>query len=143
MDPTTKEWLTRPGGLLPRLAEMRKAAGLTAAQLAAALGGDWTRARVSKVENALKHADPAIVREWAAACGHPEQAAELIALLPGSAEHAAYTDRLARGFAAEQLDWDQWLRQAKTIFTLQLTAIPALAQTPGYAEAMMAPAARW
>jgi transcriptional regulator with XRE-family HTH domain len=143
MDPATKEWLTRPGGLLPRLTEMRRAAGLTAAQLAEALGGDWTRARVSKVENALKNPDPRIVREWATACGHPEQAAELTALLPGGAEHVAYAERLAQGLAAEQLDWDQWLRQAKTIFTLQLTAIPALAQTPSYAEAMMAPAARW
>src|SRR5215469_1471689 len=143
MDDTTKEWLTRPGGLVPRLRKLREDAGLTAAQLAELLGSPWTRARVTKVETLIKRPDPDIVRDWATACGHPELAAELIALLPGGAEYVAYAERLRSGFAAEQVEWGEWVRQAKSIFTLQLTSIPALVQTFDYADAMMKPAARW
>ena len=133
MQPTA-EWLTQPGGLAQRLRAMRKAAGLTGDQLATRLG--WGRSRIPKIENGHKMPSEQEIRDWVAACGQPDEAAdELLALLSqGHAVHRQWRQRLRHGHAAVQSEWDTLVRRANVIRNFEVTVIPGLLQTPEYAR---------
>ena len=138
MHPTDRR-LTQPGGLAERLYRTRKAAGLTGDQLAAAL--DWGktgRTKVSKIENGKQIPAKDEIRAWATACGHPEQADELLDLLANvQAVHRQWRGELRRGHAPVQEDYDRRTRAAKRIRNAAPLVIPSFFQTAGYARAIM------
>lgn len=127
------EQLNKPGGLAGRLRRLRKTAGLTGEQLADLNG--WQRTKVSKLENARQWPSHADLDEWAAACGHPEEAAELRDLLD-EAEVVRRRIRYERhrGQAAIQEEFDRAVRQGKRIRNFEVTFIPGLLQTAEYAR---------
>ncbi len=140
MHPTDRR-LTSRGGLAERLYGLRKAAGLTGDQLAAALGwGQKTgRTKVSKIENGKQAPSAGDIRAWAGACGHPEVATELLDLLADvQAVHRQWRGRLRHGQAAVQDDYDRRVRAAKRIRNSAPVVIPSFIQTAGYARAIMA-----
>lgn len=138
MHPTDKR-LTQPGGLAERLFRIRKAAGLTGDQLAAALGwGKTGRTKVSKIENGKQTPAADEIRAWAAASGAPERADELLDLLADvQAVHRQWRGQLRHGHAAVQDDYDRRTRAAKRIRNAAPLVIPSFFQTAGYARAIM------
>ena len=137
----TGEWLNQPGGLAERLQRLRKAAGLTGERMAEQLG--WPRSKVSKLENGRQMPTDADITEWAAACGQPGVAAELLDLLSeAQSVHRQYRHRLRRGHAAMQEDLDEMVRQAKRVRNVEVMVIPGLLQTAGYARHRMLEAVR-
>ena len=122
----TDERLTRPGGLAERLFRMRKAAKLTGDQLAQALGwGAKTgRTKVSKIENGQQTPSAEDIAAWASACGHPEQAEELLDLLADvQTVHTRWRRRMREGYAAIQEDLDRRTQGAKRIRNAEIVLI--------------------
>ena len=132
--------LTRPGGLAERLFRMRKSAGLTGDTLAAELGwGEKTgRTKVSKIENGKQVPSADDIRAWARACGHPEQADDLLDLLADvQTVHTRWRRRLRDGQAAIQEDIGRRTQAAKRIRNAEVAMIPGLLQTAGYARSVI------
>ena len=138
MHPTDKA-LNKPGGLAERLYRLRKSAGLTGDQLAGRLGWEKAgRTKVSKIENGKQIPAAEVIEAWAAACGHPEAARELLDLRADvEAVHHSWRGRLRGGHAAVQDDYDRRTRAAKRIRSSAPVIIPGFLQTAGYARAIM------
>jgi transcriptional regulator with XRE-family HTH domain len=127
----------RPGGLAERLYRMRRTAGLRQQRMAADLG--WPTSKISKIEN--NHQMPAAddIRAWAAKCGHPEQADDLLDLLDDAQTIRRQVRRRMRGGQAPlQTDLDQRARAARHIRDAEVAAIPGLLQTAAYAQSIAA-----
>jgi transcriptional regulator with XRE-family HTH domain len=124
--------------LAERLFQLRKDAGLTGDQLAATLGWEKAgRTKVSKIENARQVPSPEEITGWANATGHPEQAEELLDLLAEMVTvHIQWRRRLREGQAAVQQDIDRRTRAATRFRNVEITLIPGLLQTSGYARAI-------
>jgi transcriptional regulator with XRE-family HTH domain len=129
----TGEWLNQPGGLAERLQRMRKAAGLTGEVMAEQLG--WPRTKISKLENGRQMPAEADITAWAQACGQAEAIPELLEQL-GEAQsvHRQYRHRMRRGHASIQDDLAEIVKLARRIRNVEVTVIPGLLQTPGYAR---------
>lgn len=139
MHPTDRS-LTKPGGLAERMFRMRKAARLTGTELGADAGwGEKTgRTKVSKIENGKQIPTKDEIRAWATACGHPEQAGELLDLLANvQAVHRQWRGELRHGHAAVQEDYAHRTEAAKRIRNAAPLVIPSFFQTAGYARAIM------
>jgi transcriptional regulator with XRE-family HTH domain len=130
------ERLTQPGGLAERLLGLRQAAGLTGEELAAALG--WVRSKISKIENGRQVPSREDITAWTEACGHPEVTAELLDLLADvQTIHTRWRRRLRDGgHASVQQDIDTLARTATRIRNAEVSVIPGLLQTAGYARAI-------
>jgi transcriptional regulator with XRE-family HTH domain len=133
----TDERLNRPGGLAERLYGMRKVAGLTGARLAEEIG--WPPSKVSKIENGRQTPSSDDIRAWAAGCGQPGEARELLDMLADvQAVHRRWQQRLRRGNAAVQEDLDRRTREATRIRCAEILLMPGLLQTAGYARSIAA-----
>lgn len=131
------ERLNQPGGLTERLYRLRKAAGLTGKRMSSDLG--WPPAKISKIENGRQMPTTDDIRAWAAECGHPEQADDLLVLLEDAQSlHRQFRRRIRRGQAALQEAIDQRTRAARHIRNAEVLAIPGLLQTAGYARSIAA-----
>lgn len=138
-DPVLTDWLTRPGGLVERLRELRARAGLRGADLAEPLG--WYQSKVSKIENATQMPTEADVRGWAEQCGAPEEAEALVAMLAEvPALRMEFVRRSTTGDADAQAEHDQMAREATVVRFFETAIIPGLLQIPAYARAVMAAA---
>jgi transcriptional regulator with XRE-family HTH domain len=135
----TDRTLSKPGGLAERLYRLRKAAGLTGDELAGRLGWEKTgRTKISKIENGKQLPTAEDIEAWAAACGHPEAARELLDLRTDVENvHHTWRGRLRHGHAAVQDDYDRRVRAATRIRSSVPALIPGLLQTAGYARAIM------
>ena len=113
---------------------MRRAAGLSGARLAADLG--WAPSKVSKIENGNQTPSADDIRAWAAECGHPEAADELLDMLADvQTVHRRWKQRLRRsGLAAVQEDHDRLAREALRSRSAETLIVPGLLQTAGYAQ---------
>lgn len=132
------ERLTQPGGLAERLIGLRKSARLTGGVLAGSLG--WPRSKVSKIENGKQLPSVQDIREWAAACGHPEVTNELLDLrAEAETVHTRWRRRLRDGGqSAVQQDIGTLTEAATRIRNAEVAVIPGLLQTAGYARAIAA-----
>lgn len=132
----TNERLRQPGGLAERLYGLRRAAGLSGARLAADLG--WGAAKVSKIENGNQTPSAGDIRAWAAACGHPEAADELLDILADvQTVSRRWKQRARGGLAAIQEDYDRRTREARRVRNAEILIVPGLLQTAGYARGIL------
>jgi transcriptional regulator with XRE-family HTH domain len=76
LNPTIRDLLTQPSGLASRLRALRTRTGLNGKELAERL--DWPAAKVSRFENGARTPTANDLRAWAAACGDPGAADDLI-----------------------------------------------------------------
>jgi transcriptional regulator with XRE-family HTH domain len=123
---------------------LRKAAGLTGDQLAAALGwGEATgRGKVSKIENDRQMPSEDDIRSWVSATGHPELADELLDLRAGMLTKRTRWRQGLRAGGAEgvQEERDRRTREATVIRNAETVLIPGLLQTSEYARGVYAQA---
>lgn len=125
--------------LTEALRDARRAAGLTGAGLADALGSGWSQPKVSKIESGRQSVSEAEVRAWAAAVGADR---EMLLALRARAdqEHAAFRDAHPTGGGAEQHQ-DAYAATevaTKVLTSYQPHSVPELLQTPDYARALLA-----
>ena len=130
------EYLHQPGGLAERLNGLREAAGLTGEALAGTLG--WSPSKVSKIQNGRQLPTAKDIQAWAGATGHPEVTDELLALRrQAETINTRWRRRLGEGGEPTvQQDINELTRNAARIRNAQVTVIPGLLQTPGYARAI-------
>jgi transcriptional regulator with XRE-family HTH domain len=137
--------MTQPDSLAERLLLLRKAAGLTAAQLAERLGWGETatgRTKISKIENGRQLLSSDEVRAWAEACEQPGAANDLVLMLADAqATYRSVRGYLRHGNAPAQEDYDRLVRATSLIRNAAPNVIPSFIQTSGYARAILAQAA--
>lgn len=131
------DWLNPPEGLPARLLVLRKRAGLTGREMAAALG--WRQSKISKIETGRQVPSEEDVRLWVrATVDDGELERELLAMLAEQRTiYAEWRHRMKRGQVGEQLDHDQLTRSARRIRSFENVIVPGLLQTPGYARALI------
>jgi transcriptional regulator with XRE-family HTH domain len=136
-DPALTEWLSRPGGIVDRLRDMRSRAGLRGRDLAEPIG--WQPSKVSKIEHATQLPTETDVRAWAGACGFPGEADALVEMLAEvPALRLEFVRQAAHGDAPLQAEHDQMARDATVVRCFETAIIPGLLQVPGYARHVMA-----
>lgn len=130
------DYQTARHALGTRLRELRTEAGLSGRSLAEAL--DWAPSKVSKLEHGRQTASSADLRCWAAACGTPEAAGELIAQRRAMETHyASWRRQLAAGTRARQRAFGQDESASGRIRVFESACVPGLLQTPEYARHML------
>lgn len=120
---SNREGSPGPEGIADRLKRMRTVSELTGEQLAKQLG--WTRSKIPKLENGRQMPSAGDIRAWARETGHAGDIPELLVLL-GDAQ-------TARGRQRHILS-GRHLKNASRIRSFEVTLIPGLLQTPGYAR---------
>lgn len=126
------------GGLGARLRAVREAAGLTGAELAAALGVGWRQPKVSKIETGRQLPTAEEITGWAAATG--TDSGPLLALREkAAAEFGAYKERIAA--AGGPLSFQDELTALTWSCTFlaeyQPALVPGRLQTPAYMREKM------
>lgn len=120
-----------------RLRELRREAGLTARDLAAASGQHFTR--VSKIEHGVQSPVDKDIREWCRVCGVEEQVPDLIATL--RAVESAYVEfqRQSRaGMKRVVGSHTMGLYEKTELFRIyEHNVMPGLFQTADYSAAML------
>ena len=120
-----------------RLRDLRKDAGLTGRELAAATGQHYTR--VSKIENGVQAPTDHDIRQWCRVCAADDQAPDLIATLRGG--ESAYLEfrRQSRTGMKRVLGAHTLKRyeQTKVFRIYEHNVIPGLFQTVEYSAAML------
>jgi transcriptional regulator with XRE-family HTH domain len=129
--------LTRPssplGELGARLRDLREQAGLTGAELAAALGPGWRQPKVSKIETGRQLPTETEIVAWAAAIG--ADAEPLVALRATAAvEYGTHKERVARagGAVAYQQDLTALTESCTFLAEFQPALVTGRLQTPAY-----------
>lgn len=116
-----------------RLRELRRDARLTGHDLADAHG--WHRTKISKIENGKQTPSDADLEAWAASCGVPEQARELIAALRSlEGQYVEYRRMFRTGMAGRQRTFGEFEAEATFIRNFETCFVPGLLQTPEYAR---------
>jgi transcriptional regulator with XRE-family HTH domain len=120
-----------------RLRELRRDAMLTGRQLAERSG--WHPSKISKIESGRQTPAGADLEAWAAACGQPDLAAELIAALRTLESHYVEHRRLFRtGMSAQQRAFAELEDQTAEVRNFENVFVPGLLQTPEYARCRLA-----
>lgn len=136
MKPVIADWLTQPGGIVERLIALRSNAGLRAKDLAERLS--WQQSKVSKLENGKQLPSPDDVRQWAEACGAPNEADDLVDLLSEvRSVTLSWRRRVARGDASAQATHADLVNQSKVVRNFETVFVPGLLQVPDYARALL------
>ncbi|MGW0704163.1 helix-turn-helix domain-containing protein [Streptomyces sp. NPDC002867] len=116
-----------------RLRELR--AGLTGRDLADRLG--WTQSKVSKLETGKQTATAEDLRAWAAATGHPDAAAELVAHLDGlESRHRSWRRQLAAGHRPVQDALTVEYERSTVLRAWEGSMVVGMLQTADYARAV-------
>ena len=141
LDPIVTDWLTRPGGLAPRLRALRTDAGLIGTDLADRAG--WNQSKVSRIETGKQLPSDADIRTWATLSGAAELvAAELLELLgDAQALHLDWKRRTRQGQAAVQASYNELVQGSKVIRHFETAVVPGLLQTAEYARCIAVEAA--
>ncbi|MGX1811383.1 helix-turn-helix domain-containing protein [Nocardia sp. NPDC055321] len=120
-----------------RLREIRREAGLTAREVAAATGQHYTR--VSKLENGIQTPTDGDIRDWCRACAADGQVEDLLATL--RAVDSAYVEFRRAGRAGLKrvlgAHTQQRYEQTRVFRIYEHNVIPGLFQTPEYSAAML------
>jgi transcriptional regulator with XRE-family HTH domain len=136
LKPVIADWLTEPGGIVERLVALRTTAGLRAKDLAERLS--WQQSKVSKLENGKQLPSADDVRQWAEACGAPNEADALVDLLSEvRSVTLSWKRRVARGDAAAQATHVDLVKQSKVVRSFETVFVPGLLQVPDYARALL------
>jgi transcriptional regulator with XRE-family HTH domain len=119
-----------------RLRDLRRDAGLTGRQLAAACG--WVPSKVSKIELGKQAPTEDDISEWCLACRFPSEIADLIAAVRSiDAQYMDWRRSLKTGTRRRQRANIDAYEKTTLIRAWEPTVIPGLLQTPAYARAIL------
>lgn len=137
LNPIVTEWLTKPGGLAPRLRSLREASGLAGKEVAAATG--WHPSKVSRLETGKQVPSEADLRAWASAVGaSPAVLAALVDLLGDvQATHDSWRRQLAGGIEGTLREVVALVEGSTVARYFDTAVVPGLVQTADYAEAVL------
>ena len=106
------------------------------------MGVEVGPARSSKIENGRQLPASDEIRAWAAACGQPEAADDLLLMLADAqATYRSVRGYVRHGNAPAQEEYDRLVRATTLIRNSAPNVIPSFVQTAGYARAILAQAA--
>ncbi|MFF0339683.1 helix-turn-helix domain-containing protein [Kribbella sp. NPDC004875] len=119
-----------------RLRNLRKDAGLTGRELAAATG--WHFTRISKLEHGTQAPTDQDIRIWCQMCGAEDQAADLIAQARAiESMYVEFRRRARSGVKQLMLAFQQTYERAEQFRIYEHSVIPGLFQTADYVRAML------
>jgi transcriptional regulator with XRE-family HTH domain len=119
-----------------RLRNLRKDAGLTGRELAAATG--WHFTRISKLEHGVQAPTDQDIRTWCQVCGTEDQAADLIAQARAiESMYVEFRRRARSGVKQLMLAFQQTYDRAEQFRIYEHNVIPGLFQTADYIRAML------
>lgn len=120
-----------------RLRELRLRTGLSGKELAESLS--WARSKISKLENGNQTPTEADIRAWVTATGNEDDVESLlISLHTLEVRHADWKRILRAGLRPHQNELAELDLRTKLIRAFEVSVIPGLLQTPGYARARFA-----
>ncbi|MDT0546947.1 helix-turn-helix domain-containing protein [Streptomyces lonegramiae] len=123
-----------------RLRDLRKEAGLTVVQLAAACG--WHYSKTSRIENALTGPSATDIRRWCAATCADGQARELVVQsINAETMYRQWRDQVRAGLRHIQESRVQAFQATEVFRMYSSSLVPGLLQTEGYARAVLGIAA--
>ncbi|MEV3907536.1 helix-turn-helix domain-containing protein [Streptomyces canus] len=123
-----------------RLRDLRKEAGLTVVQLAAACG--WHYSKTSRIENALTGPSATDIRRWCAATHAHDQAQDLVVQsINAESMYREWRDQVRSGLRHLQESRVQVFRATESHRMYSAGLVPGLLQTEGYALAVLGIAA--
>ncbi|KPI20083.1 helix-turn-helix domain protein [Actinobacteria bacterium OK074] len=123
-----------------RLRDLRKGAGLTVVQLAAACG--WHYSKTSRIENALTGPSANDIRRWCTATHADDQAQDLIVQsINAESMYRQWRDQVRAGLRHLQESRAQAFRATECFRLYSSSLVPGLLQTEGYARAVLGIAA--
>lgn len=135
-NPLLNQWLNQPGGLIPKLAQMRSDAGLDQKRLAELLG--VAPSTVSRALSGDTIPSDGLVSRWARACGAEDQIDDLLRLRAGATQrHMPWRQRFAVGIGGVQQAYNELHRRADMIWGWSGAYLPGAIQTRAYARAIM------
>ncbi|MEU4191468.1 helix-turn-helix transcriptional regulator [Kribbella sp. NPDC026611] len=119
-----------------RLRNLRKDAGLTGRELAAATG--WHFTRISKLEHGVQAPTDQDIQTWCRVCGAEDQAADLIAQARAiESMYVEFRRRARSGVKQLMLAFQQTYERAEQFRIYEHSVVPGLFQTADYIRAML------
>lgn len=120
-----------------RLQQARKAASLRAVDLAKDLG--ISQGQLSRIENGTRRASEDLVRAWLERTGQTDDAIDDLVAQVGAADReiSEWKNRFSKGWAADQVSYEDLRREATAMRAYQISVVPGLLQTPAYTEFLL------
>ncbi|MEV0614611.1 Scr1 family TA system antitoxin-like transcriptional regulator [Nonomuraea sp. NPDC050404] len=119
-----------------RLRDLRRDAGLTGRELAAACG--WVPSKVSKIELGKQVPSEDDIRDWCVACQFPSEISDLIAAVRSiDAQYTDWRRSLKTGTRRRQRANIDAYEKTQLIRAWEPTVIPGLLQTAPYARGIL------